>query len=63
MSTYPRPIEVLHDGRWILGRLLHAYETPDGWRGVVEYFDRETVRGYYGPRTEQELRPAPPDDA
>lgn len=57
MSTYPRDVEVLHDGRWIRGQLLWAYRTPEGqWRGIVHYFDREAVLGYYGPRPEHELR-------
>ncbi len=50
MSTYPRPVEVLHDGRWLPAQLLHAYRRADGaWVGVVQYFDRESVMGCYGP--------------
>lgn len=31
-------VEVLHEGRWLRGRLLHAYRQGDGrWRGIVRY--------------------------
>lgn len=31
-------VEVLHEGRWLSGRLLHAYRRDDGrWRGIVRY--------------------------
>lgn len=31
-------VEVLHDGRWLRGRLLHTYRQPNGrWRGIVRY--------------------------
>ena len=34
----PRPVEVLHDGRWLPGWLLAARRNPDGsWRGLVRY--------------------------
>ena len=31
-------VEVLHEGRWLPGLLLHAYRRDDGrWRGIVRY--------------------------
>lgn len=31
-------VEVLHEGRWLRARLLHAYRQPNGrWRGIVRY--------------------------
>lgn len=31
-------VEVLHEGRWLPGRLLHAYRRDNGrWRGIVRY--------------------------
>ena len=31
-------VEVLHEGRWLRGRLLHTYRRADGrWRGIVRY--------------------------
>ena len=31
-------VEVLHDGRWLPGLLLHTYRRNDGrWRGIVRY--------------------------
>jgi hypothetical protein len=31
-------VQVLHEGRWLRGRLLHSYRQPDGrWRGIVRY--------------------------
>lgn len=31
-------MEVLHEGRWLPGLLLHAYRRDDGrWRGIVRY--------------------------
>ena len=31
-------MEVLHDGRWLPGILLHAYRRDGGrWRGIVRY--------------------------
>jgi hypothetical protein len=33
----PRPVEVLHDGQWVPGRLLAYRRDRDGWRGMVRY--------------------------
>lgn len=38
-ETVPRgDVEVLHEGQWLPGPLLHAYRCDDGrWRGIVRY--------------------------
>lgn len=35
----PRPVDVLHEGRWVRGTLLVAYRSGSAgrWRGVVRY--------------------------
>ncbi len=34
----PRPVDVLHEGRWLAGMLLAARRNPGGpWRGLVSY--------------------------
>ncbi|NHC44972.1 hypothetical protein [Motilibacter aurantiacus] len=33
-----RRVEVLHDGEWLPGTLLHAYRVGDRWRAVVRYY-------------------------
>lgn len=33
----PRPVEVLHDGRWLVGWLLAYRRDADGWRAYVRY--------------------------
>jgi len=47
MSTSPslelarpdeRPVEVLHEGRWVPATLLHAYRVDGRWRAVVRYY-------------------------
>jgi hypothetical protein len=49
-------VEVLHDGRWVRGWLLHAYRTADGrWRGVVRYTVGVGMTYQQG-RDESELR-------
>jgi hypothetical protein len=57
-NVSPRACEVLHDGRWIAGWLLHWYRDPrDGrWRGVVQYTVAPGAT-YYQPRDQTELRP------
>jgi hypothetical protein len=53
--TDPTPVLVLHDGRWVRGRLLHRYRTASGWRGVVSY--SVDGFGYYQARPYSEPRP------
>ncbi|MDQ4084702.1 MAG: hypothetical protein M3165_02705 [Actinomycetota bacterium] len=37
VADLPRPVEVLHDGRWCLG-VLEAVQRDDGrWRAFVRY--------------------------
>jgi hypothetical protein len=52
----PRPVEVLHGGRWMSGELLATRRGPQGWRGLVAYTDRRTALGYYHWREQAELR-------
>ncbi|NHC12514.1 hypothetical protein [Motilibacter deserti] len=33
-----RPVEVLHEGRWVPATLLHAYRVGERWRAVVRYY-------------------------
>ena len=52
----PRPIDVLHDGRWLSGWLLAARQDPGGpWRGLVRYTAAPGVQ-YYHWRGESDLR-------
>ena len=37
-SPAERPVEVLHEGRWLPGTLLHAYLVGERWRAVVRYY-------------------------
>jgi hypothetical protein len=53
----PRPVEVLHDGRWVPGRLLAYRRDPGGWRGMVRY--RVDLSQYLQWRDESELRRRP----
>jgi hypothetical protein len=47
----PRPVEVLHDGRWLAGSLVAVRREHDGgWRGLVSYTDRAAVVGALGSR-------------
>ena len=58
----PRPVDVLHDGRWLRGELLAARRDPGGpWRGLVHYFDPTVCLAWYHWRDESTLRrPAVP---
>jgi len=42
-----RPVEVLHEGRWIPGTMMATRLDPDGWYGLVGYTDPDTRQGYY----------------
>jgi hypothetical protein len=42
-----RPVEVLHEGRWIPATLMDTRLGPDGWHGLVGYSDPTTRQGYY----------------
>ena len=47
----PRPVEVLHDGRWLQGSLLAVRRERDGrWRGLVSYTERSARVGTLGTR-------------
>ena len=47
----PRPVEVLHDGRWVRGSLLAVRRERDGrWRGLVSYTERSAPIGALGTR-------------
>lgn len=37
MGDLPRPVQVLHDGRWYDGWLEAVRRDEDGWRGFVRY--------------------------
>jgi hypothetical protein len=52
----PRPVEVLHENRWLSGWLLAARQDPGGpWRGLVRYTVAPGMQ-YYHWRDETELR-------
>jgi len=52
-------VEVLHEGRWLPGTLLHAYRRrEDGrWRGIVRY-TADVGEQYEQSRDQDEIRPA-----
>ena len=53
----PRPVEVLHGGRWLRGTLLAARRDAGGpWRGLVRYVDPASHLGYYHWREADTLR-------
>ncbi|RZS89630.1 hypothetical protein EV189_1399 [Motilibacter rhizosphaerae] len=60
-STLPcdehRPVEVLHEGRWVPGTLLRAYRTGGRWRAVVRYATAPGER-YQQARWAEDVRPA-----
>jgi hypothetical protein len=52
----PRPVVVLHDGRWLSGWLLAARrDAGEPWRGLVRYTVAPGMQ-YYHRRDESELR-------
>ena len=54
-----RPVEVLHEGRWLPATLLDTRLDPDGWHGLVGYSDPATRQGYYHWCPKAQLRWAP----
>ncbi len=51
-------VEVLHEGRWLRGRLLHTYRQSNGrWRGIVRY-TAGVGEQYEQGRDQDELRAA-----
>jgi hypothetical protein len=53
----PREVEVLHDdGRWLHGWLRAYQRDGDGWRGLVDYRDPETLGHWLQWRDGAELR-------
>lgn len=59
MSDEPRPVEVLHDGRWIRGRLLGWTRRDEHgtWWGIVRY-TAGVGQQYEHARPQTEIRPA-----
>ncbi len=54
-----RPVEVLHEGRWVPGYMMATRLDADGWHGLVGYTDPLTRAGYYRWCPEAQLRDAP----
>ena len=50
-----RPVQVLHEGRWIDGWLEAYRQEPAGWRGCVRY-TVEIGATYYQWRDKDDLR-------
>ena len=50
-----KPVQVLHDGRWVDGWLEAYRREPSGWRGCVRY-STGVGQTYYHWRPEGELR-------
>ncbi len=56
MQQLPRPVRVLHDGRWVTGTLYEARREDGRWKGFVRY-TVDVGMGYVQWRWEDELRP------
>jgi hypothetical protein len=53
----PRPVEVLHVGRWLPGWLkAYSRDDGDGWRGLVDYRDPVSLGHWLQWRGGAELR-------
>jgi hypothetical protein len=55
-AVLPRPVEVVHQGRWVPGTLLAAYRFRGRWRGVVRYSVAPGEQ-YQQSRWAEDLRP------
>jgi hypothetical protein len=55
-AELPRPVEVVHQGRWVRGTLLAAYRFRGRWRGVVRYSVAPGEQ-YQQSRWAEDLRP------
>jgi hypothetical protein len=57
--TYPRTVQVRHEGRWLAGTVLAARRDPGtGWRGLVTYHDPAVALSWYQWRPAVDLRAA-----
>jgi hypothetical protein len=55
LANPSRPVQVLHDGQWVIG-LPEAYRRDDaGWRGMVRYSTTPGAQ-YLQWRSEAEVR-------
>jgi len=54
-----RPVEVLHEGRWVPATMMATRLDPDGWYGLVGYTDPLTRQGYYHWCPKSHLRAEP----
>ena len=59
----PRPVEVLHDGRWLHGWLKAYRRDGDAWRGLVDYRDPVSLGHWLQWRPGRELRRPSAGDA
>ena len=58
MTDLPRPVEVLHNGKWYHGWLEATYRDDNGrWHAFVRYRIPETGLQYLQWRDQDEVRP------
>lgn len=55
MEGFPRPVQVLHEGRWVDGQLEAVNRIGGAWRGLVRYSVAPGLRHLQW-RPESELR-------